>query len=198
MIRIRTALALGVAAMVASCATGYGPKSFTGGYADEKLDDTHFRVKFDGNGHASSERVWNFWMYRCAELTKQQGFTYFTLQRPGEPVGQAPGQPPMRPAVHQEGASSGMIKTKGGGYTYVPIYVPGHQITTWHTDAVVAMYRDPLPDYVVVLRAQTVMDELDPYIKSNGDTKPITRSELYRKAITMNRPESNYNFGGDL
>ena len=198
MVRIRTALALGAAALLAACATGYGPKTLTGGYTDEKLDDTHYRVKFDGNGNATQDRVWSFWIYRCAELTKQQGFTHFALQRPGEPLGQAPGRPPMVSAVYRGDGSSGMIKTKGGGYKYVPMYIPSAPITTWHTDAVVAMYREPLPEYVVVLRAQTVLDQLEPYVRSNGATQPVTRKELYQRAATMNRSESNYIFGGEL
>ncbi|MBF9263203.1 CC0125/CC1285 family lipoprotein [Paracidovorax cattleyae] len=47
-----------------------------GGYIDEKIDETHYRVKFDGNGSTSADRVWNFWLYRCAELTKEKGYTH--------------------------------------------------------------------------------------------------------------------------
>lgn len=199
MIRFRTALAVGVAVMAASCATGYGPNMLTGGYSDEKVDDSHYRVKFNGNGYASQERVWNFWIYRCAELTQQKGYTHFALQKPGEPQSLAPQPARMQPAAYHEGDEAPrMIRTRSGGVSYVPIYVPGTRITTWHTDAVVAMFKEPLPENVVVLKAQAVLDDLAPYIKSNGATQALPREDLYRHAATMIRPASNYNFGGSL
>ena len=199
MIRFETAAALCLAVAVASCATGYGPRGLTGGYADEKIDETHYRVKFDGNGHASSDRVWSFWIYRCAELTKEKGYTHFTLLRPGEPLSERRQAPPMMNAGYRLDTSANLINTKGGGYVYVPSYsYGGARITTWHTDSVVSMHRDPLPDYVVVLTAQVVLDQLAPYVKSNGNAPLVQRSELFQRAAAMNRPASNYNFGGEL
>ena len=170
MIRIQTALALSAAMMVASCATGYGPQTGAGGYTDEKLDNTHFRVKFEGNRHTTQERMWSFWIYRCAELTRQQGYTHFALQRQTQSPGQAPARSvPQSPARWED------------------------------TDAIIAMYRAPLPEYVMVLRAQAVIDELGPYVESNGSTSPVTRTELYRRASLMrNRPQLDYSFGGEL
>lgn len=68
---------------LAGCATGYGPKDATGGYSDEKLDESHYRVKFNGNGYASQERVWSFWIYRCAEITGQQGYRVLSIAEAG-------------------------------------------------------------------------------------------------------------------
>jgi hypothetical protein len=233
MFRIRTTLAIAAAFAVAACATGYGPKSIGGGYADERVDDSHYRVKFQGNGYASQDRVWNFWMYRCAELTKQKGYTHFALQKPGQPQSQAPQAAGMQAAAYRqqtyrhdgyrpglfrqagyhEGAFLGeegdglepgmddaprMLRTKGGGATYVPIYIPGSTIRTWHSDAIVAMFKEPLPENVVVLKAQAVLDDLDPYIKSNGATPPPLRDEVFRRAATVNRPRTGYQFGGPL
>lgn len=204
MIRIGSAAALCLAVVAASCATTYGPRLLTGGYADEKVDDNHYRVKFDGNGFASSDRVWTFWMYRCAELTKEKGYTHFTLLRPGQSLSELREPVPRMitaafPA-QAPGAPGRFVNTKGGGgYVYVPSYGYGStRITTWHTDAVVSMHREPLPEFVTVLSAQVVLDQLAPYIKSNGTTTPVPRNELYQKAATMNRPATNYNFGGEL
>lgn len=206
MARTRIALALGAALMAVSCATGYGPNFLTGGYDDEKVDDTHYRVKFHGNGYASQERVWNFWIYRCAELTKQKGYTYFSLQKPGAAPEPAPAPAP-EPAPAPAGPKPAAYYPDGGdaprfirtrGTSYVPIYVPGARITTWHTDAIVAMFKDPLPEDLVVLNAQTVLDELAPYVKSNGSATPVSREDLLRRAALVKRPASNYKFGGTL
>jgi hypothetical protein len=201
MIRISTLWALALAALLASCATGYGPQGLTGGYVDEKIDDTHYRVKFSGNGHASSDRVWGFWMYRCAELTLQKGYSHFTLHRPGAPLSQSSsGHPRAMNAVYRPGNAPRMLRTKGsgGGYYYVPSYSGGYTVTTWHADAVVAMHREPLPEYEVALDAQAVVDALGPYVKSNGQTAALSRTELFKRAARINRAPSDYRFGGTL
>lgn len=201
MVRMTTALALGLAVVVASCATGYSARTLSGGYTDEKVDETHYRVKFDGNGYATSDRVWSFWMYRCAELTKEKGFTHFTLLKPGQPLSEWRERPALSNAAYRPGMPGQFVQTKGGGGGYIVVpgyYGGGTRITTWHTDAVVSMHRDPLPEFVVVLSAQSVLDQLGPYVKSDGTTPVVSRNELYQRAATMNRPPSNYNFGGEL
>ncbi len=215
MMRIPQCLAaLAVAVLVSGCATGYGPKSLAGGYSDEKLNDSHYRVKFDGNGHASKDRVWGFWMHRCAELTLEKGYTHFMLKKPGEPLGAAPlpehlaariadelGLSPAGPrsaAYHANDTEAPQRVLTAGGVTYIPIYIPATRITTFHTDAVVAMYKEPLPENVLVLSAKSVLDVLGPYVKSNGTAELAAREDLFRRAAVMNRARSNYIFGGSL
>lgn len=199
MIRIGAAVAVGLALVVAACATGYGPRGLGGGYSDDMLDASHHRVKFNGNGYASSERVWTFWIYRCAELTKEKGYTHFTLLRPGQSFSERREASPLQKAVYRSGSSGGLIQTKGGGGGYV--YVPSYSystVTTWSADAVVSMHRNPLPEYVVVLSADTILEQLAPYVKSDGKGTPVKREQLFQRAATMNRPPANYNFGGTL
>jgi len=43
-----------------------------------------------------------------------------------------------------------------------------------------------------------VLDELGPYVKSNGTGKPPTREELVRHALTVDRIETGFTFGGQL
>jgi hypothetical protein len=189
--------ALVAALMVAACASPYGQNTVIGGYSDTRIDDTHYQVRFDGNGNSSQERVWNFWLYRCAELTKQKGFTYFALQRPEKTS--SSGRAEMRLATFHEGDDAPrMVRTKGGGATYVPIYVPGGRITTWHSNAIVSMMNDPLPEDVVALRAQAVLDALDPYVKSDGKTSPIGRDELFERAAVVKRSSPATGFSGTL
>jgi hypothetical protein len=146
--------------------------------------------------------VWAFWLYRCAELTQEKGYTHFALRKPGEPLARwrpAPTERPgLRAAAYREGdAAPAMLKTKGGGAP-VYIYTPGHTITTYHSDAVVALYREPLPEGLVVLKAQAVLDELGPYVRSDGKTPLVSRDELFDKAATLVRPQIGWGFGGEL
>jgi len=189
--------ALVAALMVSACASPYGQNTLIGGYKDTRIDDTHYQVRFDGNGNSSQERVWNFWMYRCAELTKEKGFTYFALERP-EKASSIPRADVQQLASFREGDDAPrMIPAKGSG-GYVPIYIPGGRITTWHTNAIVSMMNDPLPDDVVALRAQTVLDEIGPYVKSDGKTQPVARDDLYTRAVVIKRSSPTTGFSGAL
>jgi hypothetical protein len=64
---------------VGGCATAYHRENITGGYADFRLDETTYRVRFKGNNYTSRAQVERFLLYRCAELTAQRGYDYFVL-----------------------------------------------------------------------------------------------------------------------
>ncbi|MDA8523399.1 CC0125/CC1285 family lipoprotein [Acidovorax sp. NCPPB 4044] len=202
--RISTLAAVMAAALLlTACVTPYARKGWTGGYTDEKIDENHYRVRFDGNGHTSSDRVWYLWLYRCAELTKEKGYTHFTVRKPGEPLASGPAAGPgayeRQPAAHADAGQEPprLVKTKGGGAP-IFIYSPGYTVTTWHNDAVVALFREPLPEAVLLLNAQAVLDQLGPYVQSDGKAAPLARDEVLRNAATLVRPERGYTFGGEL
>jgi hypothetical protein len=75
------ALTLGLAAC--ETATPYQPLAAAnatyGGFTDKRLDDSHFRVTFQGNSVTSREQVDNYLLYRAAELTVQNGFDWFEM-----------------------------------------------------------------------------------------------------------------------
>lgn len=86
---MRLSIALGIALAaslgLAACetATPYQPLVTTngvyGGFSDQKLDDTHYRVTFQGNAATSREQVETYLLYRAAELTASQGFDWFEM-----------------------------------------------------------------------------------------------------------------------
>lgn len=71
--------------MLCACttATPYQPlasgATVSGGYSDQMLDDTHFRVSFRGNDVTSREQVETYLLYRAAELTAAKGFDWFEM-----------------------------------------------------------------------------------------------------------------------
>ena len=80
----KIAAPLAALALLAGCATAtpYQPLGATrtqGGYVDQQLDATHFRVSFFGNSLTSRQQVENYLLYRAAELTMQRGFNCFTV-----------------------------------------------------------------------------------------------------------------------
>jgi len=83
---VRKALAglvwIGLVAMttpLTGCATAYRHENITGGYTDFHVEDNTYRVRFKGNNYTSRERVEQFLLYRCAELTTRLGYDHFVL-----------------------------------------------------------------------------------------------------------------------
>jgi len=65
--------------LLAGCATGYQPQSFTGGFSDYMTAPDEAVVTFHGNGYTPAERVVEMAALRCAEVTLQHGYRYFAL-----------------------------------------------------------------------------------------------------------------------
>ncbi len=61
------------------CATPYQQRSFAGGYSDTRISKDTALVSFKGNGYTPKERVQLYLLYRCAEVTRQDGFDYFIV-----------------------------------------------------------------------------------------------------------------------
>ena len=81
----RTAIAAAALLALAACTTPtpYQPLAsgtpVSGGYADQALDATHFRVSFSGNDMTPREQVETYMLYRAAELTTAKGFDWFEM-----------------------------------------------------------------------------------------------------------------------
>lgn len=169
--------------MLHGCATAYGKRGITGGYSDQRLDDTHYIVRFDGNGYASADRVWSFWIYRCAQLTAFYGFKYFSLDK-NDPrltasrLDENDGAT-LQPAVLTDRADARLVPVAGAG-TF--IYIPGGTITTWHSAAVVEMYKDDLPENKPFLDAAIVLRLLADYVAHDGKEAPPQRDAVLDQA----------------
>jgi hypothetical protein len=69
---------------LASCATEYQSQSFTGGYSEYKLAPDIAVVMFHGNAYTNAERVVMMCTLRCAEVTLQSGYHYFSALNFGD------------------------------------------------------------------------------------------------------------------
>jgi hypothetical protein len=80
------AAALAIAAGLGACEhqTPYQPlqkgTAVSGGFSDQRLDDNHSRVTFQGNTVTSRETVETYLLYRAAEVTVDRGFDWFEPQ----------------------------------------------------------------------------------------------------------------------
>ena len=64
---------------LAGCATPYQKMGKMGGYTDGRIDDDTFWVKFNGNGYTSGEKAFSYCMRRAAEVTLENGYSYFAI-----------------------------------------------------------------------------------------------------------------------
>src|SRR5258707_5288832 len=75
--------AIGLVVGLSACetATPYQPlrtgAQVSGGFTDQRLDQNHFRVTFQGNTLTSRETVESYLLYRAAEVTVSQGYDWF-------------------------------------------------------------------------------------------------------------------------
>src|SRR5215831_16147668 len=66
--------------LLAGCATGYRPKGFFGaGFSEQKLGPDLWLVTFDASAFTPKDRVKNYLLLRCAEITVEQGSAYFIV-----------------------------------------------------------------------------------------------------------------------
>jgi hypothetical protein len=82
--QMKLAAPVAALALLTACttATPYQPLNATrvaGGFTDQQLDATHYRVNFFGNSLTSRQQVENYLLYRAAELTASRGYTCFTM-----------------------------------------------------------------------------------------------------------------------
>ena len=66
-----------ILAFATACATPYQRAGFKGGYEDMHLGDDVFNVSFRGNGYTGEDRVNQYFLRRCAEVTASNGYDYF-------------------------------------------------------------------------------------------------------------------------
>lgn len=70
-----------VMALIYGCAVPYQKKGFYGGYLDVQLDTNTVRVTYEGDGRDINDaNIFNYLLYRCAEVTVEKGFDYFIGQ----------------------------------------------------------------------------------------------------------------------
>jgi len=81
--RIRQFAAVAALGVLAACAhpTPYQPAATeTGeGYTTQRIESNRFRISFRGNSVTSRQTVDTYMLYRCAEVTLENGYDYFVI-----------------------------------------------------------------------------------------------------------------------
>lgn len=172
--------------LLASCATPYQAGKGQSGYTDQRIDDSTYTVSYQGDGNTGSENVWNYWMYRCAELTLEKGFAYFSII-PKARLTSDTAAPILRPAIayaNSTNGAGGFVQTKGGGVTYYSYSVP-YTYTIASSSATIKLHRDPLRSNVLIaINAAKLKELLAPVIA--GKPRELSRQALLASVAIFN------------
>lgn len=194
---ILSCLALG--ALVGCSTTPYGPRGLAGGYVETRVADDTYVVAFHGNGKTSGDMVWRYWIYRCAELTRQRGYELFTLapdKAAALPTGDGLALMTLEAAQGDSPAPADMFKGGSGGAGSHSVYIPsyaggGGTITSWHASATIRMFRNASEaGATYALRAGAIIEILKPYVASQGRSGAPSRQELIVRTIATPLPEA--------
>lgn len=192
--RIRGLAAAAIAAaalgLLGACSTMYHPAGLTGGYTDTRVTANSYIVEFSGNGYTSKEAVWNFWIYRCADLTQQSGYAYFAIEPKGS-AAQVDDAPAVPRFVVDDGQPPEWIELKGGGGAPTFVYVPGGggTITTWRGKGTILMFKSATePGAQYALKASAVMEALKPFMATQGRGNALTPEQLVKVAMAVPEP----------
>ena len=171
--------------ILAGCTTAYGPYTYTdsmgyinGGYKEKKLEDNSYIVSFYGNTSTGQQQIWNYWIYRCAELTLLKGYELFELI-------------PSDERASLDNNSDDILVT----FSMLPDPTADHSVTmrpavtyqikqvSYSSSAIVKMYKDPIPvNAGLLLDAAVIKEALKPYVDSKGMKTPPSKQEFYVRA----------------
>lgn len=167
---------------IAGCATSYKPYGSDGGYGEYKINDSTYVVSFAGNGYASRERVYYFWLYRCAQLTQASGYELFTIGPAMKPAVRNDIGGSVQPAVYLSSDPARSIRVRGTAPRIM--IMPGPKIQMWHYNGTVYMFHEPLAQTMPwAIDAGKVIAELQPYVTSNGNAPVPVRVDVLARAF---------------
>jgi hypothetical protein len=66
--------------LLCSCATGYHPLRGQTGFSEIQIKPDQFQITFRGNADTSSDRVHDFALLRAAQVARQHGFDWFSVE----------------------------------------------------------------------------------------------------------------------
>ncbi|WP_448555021.1 CC0125/CC1285 family lipoprotein [Thalassotalea montiporae] len=165
--------------IISGCATTYGPNGMTGGYKEEMVDDSSYIVSFFGNGYTSEQEVWNFWIYRCAELTVEKGYKLFSLKPSDKHA--------LRYNQDQYQLVEFSMPNDKSNMGLIPAQFYYYSVTTYSSKALVNMYNPPIASNInsmQLLDAEYILEQLKPYIDSNAKAaSPNRKLLLIRSAV---------------
>jgi hypothetical protein len=182
---VAAAMTTSVSLLVA-CTTPYQPLGASGGFTDKRIGPGLYLVEFRGNGKTSADLVLDMYLYRCAELTRQNGFEVFVSRKPDPQASIRPSEPL---ALLADTDPEGVVNFRSTGTSYVPVYVPGQTVTSYSYsfsgEVRMGGYAD-VPSTQEVWDARAVLRTLEPFVKKNREPA-MKLEEIAKLALVTGR-----------
>ncbi len=164
---------------ISGCATPYQKKGFTGGFVDSPLGQDTFRVSYQGNGYTSRHTVSNYLLYRCAEITIENGYDYFQTLDENQWSKDSIVSTPGRFNYKSSGYVSGnYYYGKGKGYYTPGVNIPISKPTA---SAIIRLYKGQIAKGLYgAYDAKLLMKSLEPEIvrSDTSDSSSVEDTEV--------------------
>jgi hypothetical protein len=112
----KTIMGIALSIFITACSTPYQPNGLGGGYSDTKLNDNTYMVSFRGNGYTGSATLFNLILRRAADLTAQNGYSYFAILAGGQDVNSSVYSTPGFVSTSSSGNFNANYNAFGGGW----------------------------------------------------------------------------------
>ncbi len=166
--RIRQIAAIATVGLVTACAhpTPYQPAASEQGegYTTQRIENNRFRISFRGNSVTSRQTVDTYMLYRCAEVTLENGYDYFVIVN--KDVDKNTGYENYGDDLAWGwGGGWGWRHGWGGPGPWGPSYDYSRPINTYDAIADIILYRGPKPaDNPYAYNARDVMNAIGPTV----------------------------------
>jgi hypothetical protein len=143
--------------IISACSTTYHDAGLSGGFHEKNIEGNIWHARYAGNGYTYRETIQTYWLYRCTELTLEQGYDGFEIVSPVDIAD-------ITPLKRWHGHVNGFHKTAN---TNIPTIIPDNAYKP-EIDAEIRLLRRPFtPDPPNVFDAASLKAALDPYV--NGE-----------------------------
>ena len=162
---VATALLL-LSGCVTTGTTPYQAYEQGGGYREQWIGGNRWQVEVAGSTATTRETLIVYWLYRCAELSLEKGFEYFAVM--AAPSSSSEIDKSMRTADTVDDSGRQIVLAKGGGGTFIPIFVPerGSSVPRWAARGIIEMHKTPASsESYRVYSAKEIADALGPAVK---------------------------------
>ena len=181
-IRVLVVGLVGVLAMLSGCASTYTSSSFSGGYAETRISDTTWTIRYGGNGYTSVETVQTYWLYHCAEFALSKGYDGFSILTPIDLSAITPLKPQSAGGGRIIRVHGGGGGGHGGGVVVIYGYGGAQPFKPW-LQGNIALLKNPVtPVPGRVFDAAALKALLGPHVlgdKCGGNVCPYVHTYLY-------------------
>ena len=154
--------------LFSACATPYQSRGVTGGYSDVQIDSNTFNVEFRGNGHTPRQQVEMYLLYRCAQITDQNGYDYFIMVDKDTEVKQGSVNTPGSFNSYSTGSATIYGNSVQGSSVTNGTYSPGQTIhyRKYHASTMIKVFKGEKPkDNPLAFNAKEIIQFLGPKIE---------------------------------